>query len=91
VNRKRPRAWTAQPAALERSGGFRHFALVREWGQGEGRRIELEAVLQRSFRLVLPPAELANREHWQSGWLRLPQDPPDLLQDQGEAASQASG
>jgi phosphoribosylformimino-5-aminoimidazole carboxamide ribotide isomerase len=65
-------AYTAQPAALARSGGFRHFRLVGERGRGRQRSVELAAVLDGSFRLLLPLAELANRELWQPGWHPLP-------------------
>ena len=65
-------AYTAQPAALARSGGFRHFRLVGERGRGRQRSVELAAVLDGSFRLLLTRAELANRELWQPGWHPLP-------------------
>jgi phosphoribosylformimino-5-aminoimidazole carboxamide ribotide isomerase len=65
-------AYTAQPAALERSGGFRHFRLVGERGRGRQRAVELAAVLDGSFRLVLPLAQLADRQLWQPGWHPLP-------------------
>jgi len=65
-------AYTAQPAALERSGGFRHFRLVGERGRGRQRAVELAAVLDSRFRLVLPLAQLADRQLWQPGWQPLP-------------------
>jgi phosphoribosylformimino-5-aminoimidazole carboxamide ribotide isomerase len=65
-------AYTAQPAALERSGGFRHFRLVGERGRGPQRAVELAAVLDSRFRLVLPLAQLADRQLWQPGWQPLP-------------------
>ncbi len=67
-----PRHWTAQAASLDRSGGYRHFALLGERGKGTERAAELEAVLQRSFRLVVPLRELRNRRLWQPGWQQLP-------------------
>ncbi len=64
-------AWTAQPAALGRTGGYRHFALIGERGRRADRAVELAAVLQRSFRLVVPLRELRDRQLWQPGWQSL--------------------
>jgi phosphoribosylformimino-5-aminoimidazole carboxamide ribotide isomerase len=65
-------AYTAQSAVLRRNGGYRHFALLGERGKGAGRTAELQAVLDRSLRLLVPVAELRRRELWQPGW----QPPP---------------
>jgi phosphoribosylformimino-5-aminoimidazole carboxamide ribotide isomerase len=65
-------AYTAQSAVLHRTGGYRHFALLGERGKGEGRTAELQAVLDRSLRLLVPVAELRRRELWQPGWQPLP-------------------
>jgi phosphoribosylformimino-5-aminoimidazole carboxamide ribotide isomerase len=64
-------AWTAQPAALASSGGYRHFALIGERGKGGERAVELAAVLERSFRLVVPLRSLRDRQLWQPGWQSL--------------------
>lgn len=64
-------AWTAQPATLERSAGFRHFRLVGERGRGAARSAELAAVLDRSFRLLVPLGQLRDRRLWQPGWQSL--------------------
>ena len=56
---KLPLAWTAQPARAERCGGYRHFALVGERGRGRQRLVELEAVLERGFRLLVPASRTA--------------------------------
>jgi len=61
-------AWTAQPASLEQSGGYRHFAVLGQRGRGAERQVELQAVLQRSFRLLVPLRELKDRRLWQPGW-----------------------
>lgn len=69
---KLPRAWTAQPASAERCGGYRHFTLVGERGRGRQRLVELEAVLERGFRLLVPASELRDRDAWLPGWRQLP-------------------
>ncbi len=65
-------AYTAQPAALERTGGYRHFSLLGERGKGAGRAAELQALLDRNVRLLVPLKELRRRELWQPGWQQLP-------------------
>mgnify|MGYP006276320657 CR=1 FL=1 len=66
-------AWTAQPASLGVSGGYRHFRLLGERGRGAERAAELAAVLESSFRLVVPLRQLRDRRLWQPGWQSLPQ------------------
>jgi tryptophan-rich hypothetical protein len=77
---KLPAAWTAQPERAQRSGGYRHFAVLGQRGRGRGRTVELQAVLDPGYRLLVPLAELRDRECWQPGWQRLPQEqgPPDV-------------
>jgi phosphoribosylformimino-5-aminoimidazole carboxamide ribotide isomerase len=72
---KLPAAWTAQPAQAARTGGYRHFALLGQRGRGPARTAELEAVLDRGFRLLVPLSELRDRQAWLPGWQRLPPDP----------------
>lgn len=67
-------AWTAQPARAEGSGGYRHFALLGQRGRGQERSVELQAVLDPSYRLLVPLGELRDRQAWQPGWQQLPQD-----------------
>ncbi len=50
--------WSAQPAALGQTQGYRHFALLGQRGRGAERAAELQAVLEPGFRLVVPLAEL---------------------------------
>ena len=64
-------AWTAQPAVLASTRGYRHFALIGERGRGGDRAVELTAVLERSFRLVVPLTQLRDRQFWQPGWQSL--------------------
>ena len=71
-------AYTAQSAALGHIGGYRHFRLLGERGRGRQRAAELVAVLDASFRLVVPLRDLRNRELWQPGWQPLP--PPRPMQ-----------
>ena len=61
-------AFTAQPAAARQLGGWRHFAVLGLRGQGKQRSAELQAVLDRSVRPVVPLQELRNRSLWQPGW-----------------------
>ena len=68
--------WTAQGAALAQTGGYRHFALLGQRGKGAERAVELQAVLARGWRLVVPLKELRRRELWQPGWQPLPPLPP---------------
>jgi len=82
-------AYTAQPAVLATTRGYRHFSLLGERGKGRGRTVELQAVLDRGFRLLVPVQELRRRELWQPGWQQLPPRQPmqvipaiDLLQGQ---------
>ena len=63
--------WSAQPAALGQTQGYRHFALLGQRGRGAERAAELQAVLAPGFRLVVPLAELGNRQLWQPGWQQL--------------------
>ncbi|MEA5414803.1 TIGR02450 family Trp-rich protein [Synechococcus sp. BA-132 BA5] len=67
-------AWTAQPATSERSGGYRHFALLGQRGRGQERTVELQAVLDPGYRLLVPLGELRDRQAWQPGWQQLPQE-----------------
>ena len=46
--------WTAQPPLLEQTCGYRHFRRLGERGKGQAKALELEAVLNRRFRLVVP-------------------------------------
>ncbi|MBM5825440.1 MAG: 1-(5-phosphoribosyl)-5-[(5-phosphoribosylamino)methylideneamino]imidazole-4-carboxamide isomerase [Cyanobacteria bacterium M_surface_10_m2_119] len=82
-------AYTAQPAVLATTRGYRHFSLLGERGKGRGRTVELQAVLDRGFRLLVPVQELRRRELWQPGWQQLPPRQPmqvipaiDLLEGQ---------
>jgi phosphoribosylformimino-5-aminoimidazole carboxamide ribotide isomerase len=75
---KLPPSWTAQPALIERTAGYRHFALLGVRGRGPERCAELEAVLERSFRLLVPLQELRDRSRWLPGWSSLPPDPPGI-------------
>ena len=68
-------AWTAQPPLLGQTRGYRHFALVGERGRGAERAVELQAVLERGWRLMVPLRELRNRQLWQPGWQQLPPAP----------------
>ena len=68
---KLPLRWTAQSASLGRSGGYRHFQLLGEQGKGPERAARLEAVLERSVRLLVPLRELRDRSLWQPGWQSL--------------------
>lgn len=61
-------AYTAQPAVLASSRGYRHFRLLGERGRGRERRMELAAVLEPGFRLLVPLAQLRDRQLWQPGW-----------------------
>jgi len=72
------RSWTAQPQRLPQTRGYRHFALLGERGKGQERAVELEAVLDRQFRLVVPLRDLRDRQLWQPGWQQLP--PPLAMQ-----------
>lgn len=82
-------AYTAQPAVLATTRGYRHFSLLGERGKGRERAAELQAVLDRGFRLLVPVQELRRRELWQPGWQQLPPRRPmqvipaiDLLEGQ---------
>ena len=68
---KLPQRWTAQPASIGISGGYRHFQLLGEQGKGAERAARLEAVLERSMRLLVPLRELRDRRLWQPGWQSL--------------------
>jgi phosphoribosylformimino-5-aminoimidazole carboxamide ribotide isomerase len=68
---KLPLHWTAQAPILQLSGGYRHFALLGQRGRGRDRHVELEAVLERSVRLLVPLRDLRNRSLWQPGWQSL--------------------
>jgi len=54
------------------AGGFRHFRLIGERGRGQQRAVELAAVLEPGFRLLVPLAQLRDRQLWQPGWQSLP-------------------
>ncbi len=71
---KLPAAWTAQPERAERSGGYRHFAVLGQRGRGQERSVELQAVLDHRFRLMVPLGELRDRDAWLPGWRQLPQE-----------------
>ena len=71
---KLPAAWTAQPERAHRSGGYRHFAVLGQRGRGRERSVELVAVLDRGFRLLVPLGELRDPNAWLPGWQRLPRD-----------------
>ncbi len=77
---KLPAAWTAQPERAERSAGYRHFAVLGQRGRGRERSVELQAVLDPGYRLLVPLAELRDRDAWQPGWQQLPQEqaPADI-------------
>ena len=63
--------WTAQPPLLKQTCGYRHFRRLGERGKGPTKALELEAVLNRRFRLVVPVVELGQRNLWQPGWQQL--------------------
>ena len=63
--------WTAQPPLLKQTCGYRHFRRLGERGKGPTKALELEAVLNRRFRLVVPVVELGQRSLWQPGWDQL--------------------
>ena len=63
--------WTAQPPLLEQTCGYHHFSSLGERGKGPAKALELEAVLNRCFRLVVPVVELRQRSLWQPGWQQL--------------------
>jgi phosphoribosylformimino-5-aminoimidazole carboxamide ribotide isomerase len=65
-------AYTAQPAALASTHGYRHFRLLGERGRGRQRAVELAAVLAPDVRLLVQLAELRDRQLWQPGWQQLP-------------------
>ena len=68
--------WSAQPDALSQTRGYRHFALLGQRGRGAGRQVELAALLDPGFRLLVPLAELRNHQLWQPGWQQLPPRQP---------------
>jgi phosphoribosylformimino-5-aminoimidazole carboxamide ribotide isomerase len=72
--RRWARHWTAGADHPE-AQGYRHFLLVGERGRGQGRLLELEALLERGFRLLQSPRQLGDRELWRSGWHPLPPAP----------------
>ncbi len=53
------------------TAGYRHFALIGERDRGAERKAELAAVLDRSFRLLVPLRQLRDRRLWQPGWQSL--------------------
>ena len=69
-------AYTAQAAMRDRCGGFRHFRTVGERGRGPSRQVELAAVLDPSFRMLVPLRQLSDRQLWQPGWQSLPPRQP---------------
>ena len=60
--------WTAQPPVLVSTGGYRHFSCLGQRGKGTDKALELEAVLNRNFRIVVAVKELRQRCLWQPGW-----------------------
>ena len=72
-------AYTAQAAALASSGGYRHFRRVGERGRGPQRCLELAALLDPAFRLLVPLRELRNRQLWQPGWQQLPRPAMQII------------
>lgn len=65
-------AFTAQPAAARRLGGWRHFTVLGWRGRGRQRLAELQAVLDRQVRPMVALRELDDRSLWQPGWQPLP-------------------
>ena len=63
--------WTAQPPVLLSTGGYRHFSCLGQRGKGTDKALELEAVLNRNFRIVVAVKELRQRCLWQPGWQQL--------------------
>ncbi len=63
--------WTAQPPLLVQTCGYRHFRRLGERGKGPAKALELEAVLNRRFRLVVPVVDLRQQSLWQPGWQQL--------------------
>ena len=63
--------WTAQPPVLVSTGGYRHFSCLGQRGKGTDKALELEAVLNRNFRIVVAVKELRQRCLWQPGWQQL--------------------
>lgn len=61
-------AFTANPAAARHLKGLRHFAVLGLRGKGKERAAELQAVLDRAMRPVVPLRELRDRRLWQPGW-----------------------
>ncbi|MGA0337665.1 MAG: TIGR02450 family Trp-rich protein, partial [Vulcanococcus sp.] len=68
---KWPQQWTAQANVLGQTRGYRHFRVLGECGKGKERRLALEAVLNRAFRLEVPLVQLRDRSLWQPGWQSL--------------------
>ncbi|MGA0385606.1 MAG: TIGR02450 family Trp-rich protein, partial [Vulcanococcus sp.] len=68
---KWPQQWTAQANVLGQTRGYRHFRVLGESGKGKERRLALEAVLNRAFRLEVPLVQLRDRSLWQPGWQSL--------------------
>lgn len=72
-------ALTCQPARAAGCGGYRHFALLGQRGRGRERTVELQAVLDPGYRLLVPQRELRDRAAWLPGWQRLPrQEEPSV-------------
>ena len=69
---KLPQHWTAQPAALGSTSGFRHFRVLGEQGRGADRAVRLQALLDPGVRLLVPLRQLRDRGLWQPGWQPLP-------------------
>ena len=63
--------WTAQPPVLVSTRGYRHFSCLGQRGKGTDKALELEAVLNRNFRIVVAVKELRQRCLWQPGWQQL--------------------
>ena len=87
MNPKLPARWTAQASNRERSGGYRHFQLLGDQGKGAGRAARLEAVLDRTVRLLVPLQELRDRSLWQPGWQSL--SPAAAMQISDDPVAQA--
>jgi len=64
-------AFTAQPLSARALQGLRHFQVLGLRGRGQNRAAELQALLDRSLRPVVPLRQLRDRQLWQPGWQSL--------------------
>jgi len=64
-------AFTAQPLTARALQGLRHFQVLGLRGRGPGRAAELQAVLDRNLRPLVPLRQLRDRQLWQPGWQSL--------------------